>query len=581
AAYNIVVSNAAGSSVHATQITVSASAPPSGPTPPPAPGGGFVGVAPADRADALVWSDEFEGDSLKAGNWDIEMGDHGWGNNELQNYTGKSANLRVRDGMLEIVATATGAAGSRRYESARIRTAGKQSFIYPEGGTVRIEARMTLPGGQGLWPAFWMLPEDYVYGGWPRSGEIDIMEAVNLGAGNRRVTSWATHYGLAWPRNAFSTAELDNVASPQTDFHIFAVEWELGEIRWYINDRHVHTQTSKHWFIFPEDASPFEIIRGGKPFDQRFHLLLNVAVGGNFPGPVSPQTQFPQSMLVDWVRVYNCATGQASSRCFKDPAVTTHDFSGSGGFTTGNGGTLTATVYADGLQSFTDTDQGGSTATFAATAVGTGAAVNVDATDGTDQVAELTFTAADSSVAFAIVEDATVLDVDGAQVYGQLVFDLKVAETAPGAGLSVRIVDVNGQYLARAYTARQLDAIKNMAGGTQTQVLTLNRLQNSGSFSYRNVVEVLAVHATGTYASSQQTVVQVDDIRLQNHCRNPGNDGCVMDLSSRTTGPVSQSSAVELDVTSDTEAYPNQLVLYNNGIDANSPLDSFFTFPVG
>nr|MCA8838408.1 family 16 glycosylhydrolase [Pseudomonadota bacterium] len=290
--YTITATNSAGNIVFNTKITV-------------------------NGTDTLVWSDEFTGDSLNTDNWDIQLGNGcpslcGWGNEEQQFYTNKPENLRVSDGMLEIVATDSGS-GTQRYESARIRTFGKQAFVYPTGGTLRVEARMTLPGTQGLWPAFWMLPEDQVYGGWPMSGEIDIMEGTNLGVGGKTTTSWASHFGVLNAGYKFITSDFANPESPRTVFHTFAIEWSQGEIRWYINDRQVSKQVGDQWHIGPTGS----MTRGGKPFDQKFHILLNAAIGGRLPGATNTNTVFPQTMRVDWVRVYNCGENREQSRCFK------------------------------------------------------------------------------------------------------------------------------------------------------------------------------------------------------------------------------------------------------------------------
>jgi beta-glucanase (GH16 family) len=236
----------------------------------------------------LVWADEFDSGTLDASKWEYQLGNGcpslcGWGNAELQYYTSNEANIAVEDGMLRITALyAPGA--SQEYTSARIRTKGKASFT---GG--RMEARMKMPFGQGLWPAFWMLPEDETYGRWPLSGEIDIMEMI----GAQPATTHGTiHYGAKWPNNRYSGESLTLNQNLSEDFHVYAVEWKQDTIRWYIDDVLYNTRT-------PQDLD-------GYPwrFDRAFHLILNVAVGGYFPGYPDASTTFPQTMLVDWVRVY-------------------------------------------------------------------------------------------------------------------------------------------------------------------------------------------------------------------------------------------------------------------------------------
>ncbi len=239
----------------------------------------------------LVWSDEFDGTEVDLSRWSFQLGDGtefglpaGWGNNELQYYLAENAT--VADGFLTITAREE-SAGGRDYTSARMRTLGKGDWTYG-----RMEMRAKMPTGRGLWQAFWMLPSDSIYGTWAASGEIDIVE--HIGGQPDRILG-TLHYGGPWPRNTYSTS---NYFLPSgtfhDDFHVFAIEWELGQIRWYVDDVHYATRTS--WYS-----------TGGRypaPFDADFHLLLNLAVGGNLPGPPDPSTEFPQELVVDYVRVY-------------------------------------------------------------------------------------------------------------------------------------------------------------------------------------------------------------------------------------------------------------------------------------
>ncbi|MGK7312819.1 MAG: glycoside hydrolase family 16 protein [Candidatus Longimicrobiales bacterium M2_2A_002] len=238
----------------------------------------------------LVWSDEFDGNALDATKWSVQTGDGcdidlcGWGNNELQWY--QADNVTVADGLLTITARRETVNG-RNFTSARIRTLDKGDWTYG-----RFEIRARLLQGQGLWPAIWMLPSDNVYGGWAASGEIDIMELV----GHQPARVHGTlHYGGEAPANEHSGDwyQLDS-GTFADDFHVFALEWEEGEIRWYVDGERYQTQTD--WY---STGGPYPA-----PFDQRFHLVMNVAVGGNWPGSPDLTTPFPQSMEVDWVRVY-------------------------------------------------------------------------------------------------------------------------------------------------------------------------------------------------------------------------------------------------------------------------------------
>jgi beta-glucanase (GH16 family) len=238
----------------------------------------------------LVWSDEFDSAAVNTNKWEFQIGDGsaygipGWGNNELQYY--RSENAAIENGKLVITAKRE-SFGGKSYTSTRMRTYLKGDWTYG-----RFEIRAKLPFGKGIWPAIWMLPTDNVYGGWAASGEIDIMELV--GHEPNKIYG-SLHYGGAWPNNTFVNASHTLPAGNfSDDFHTFRLEWKPGEIRWYMDDVLYHTRTQ--WW---SSNGPFPA-----PFDKRFHLLLNVAVGGNWPGSPDATTTFPQRMEVDYVRVY-------------------------------------------------------------------------------------------------------------------------------------------------------------------------------------------------------------------------------------------------------------------------------------
>lgn len=252
---------------------------------------------PAEAKDSLnidgynlVWNDEFNGESIDSKKWGHEINADGGGNNELQYYTDRTENSYVKDGKLFIVAIKedfSGPEGNRQYTSARLRTANKGDWKYG-----RFEIKAKLPYGQGLWPAIWMLPTDWVYGGWAASGEIDIMEL--LGHEPDRVYG-TLHYGGSWPNNTHTGDSYKlSQGSFAGDFHVFRLDWEENEIRWYVDG--VLYETQKNWYTSGQEYPA--------PFDQRFHMLLNVAVGGNWPGSPNLSTPFPQIMEVDYVRVY-------------------------------------------------------------------------------------------------------------------------------------------------------------------------------------------------------------------------------------------------------------------------------------
>lgn len=243
----------------------------------------------------LVWQDEFSASQVDLTKWEYEVNADGGGNNELQYYTARPENSFIENGHLVIRAlkeSYTSNGQTREYTSARMRTLQKGDWLYG-----RIEVRAKLPYGQGLWPAIWMLPTDWVYGGWAASGEIDIMELL----GHEPYKVYATlHFGGQWPNNQHSSAGTYELQSGTFagDFHTFALEWEREEMRWYVDGTHYGTMNQ-----WSSDNQPYPA-----PFDKRFHLLLNVAVGGNWPGNPDLTTVFPQQMEVDYVRVYEKAT---------------------------------------------------------------------------------------------------------------------------------------------------------------------------------------------------------------------------------------------------------------------------------
>jgi len=247
-------------------------------------------VIPEPEGWTLLWNDEFNGTSLDNTKWEYEVNGKGGGNNELQYYTDRPVNLFLKDSVLVIQALRekyTGPDGTRNYTSARIRTLNKGDWKYG-----RFDIRAQLPYGQGIWPALWMLPSDRLYGGWAASGEIDIMEL--LGHEPQKVYG-TLHFGGQYPQNTHTgkSFSLKNGNFAQ-DFHLFTLEWEEGEIRWYVDGEHYQTQTQ--WYTTNGEFPA--------PFDQRFNLLFNLAVGGNWPGSPDNSTIFPQQLFVDYVRVF-------------------------------------------------------------------------------------------------------------------------------------------------------------------------------------------------------------------------------------------------------------------------------------
>jgi beta-glucanase (GH16 family) len=253
----------------------------------------FLNISLAKAADTagnwgLVWSDEFNGNSLDLLKWEFVVDARGGGNRELQYYV--TNNVRVRDGLLTIEARKehyTGPEGAREYTSSRIRTKGKGDWLHG-----RFDIRAKLPQGKGMWPAIWMLPTDNRYGPWPRSGEIDIMEL--LGHQPKRIHA-TVHYADLSGRHTSSGKDFVLPTGTFADgFHVFRLDWGPTGMRWYVDGKSYHTATK--WY---SGTNSFPA-----PFNEKFHLILNVAVGGRWPGNPDETTEFPQAMLVDYVRVY-------------------------------------------------------------------------------------------------------------------------------------------------------------------------------------------------------------------------------------------------------------------------------------
>jgi beta-glucanase (GH16 family) len=240
----------------------------------------------------LVWADEFNYKGLPdPEKWSYDVGGHGWGNKELQFYTeGRRENARVENGSLIIEARRDNWQ-HHEYTSARLVSKAKGDWTYG-----RFEVRAKLPTGRGAWSAIWMLPTGKKYGGWPNSGEIDIMEQVGF---DPQVVHASVHTGSYNHSINTQKTEKTDVSNATTDFNVYAVEWTPQEIRGYINDRQYFTFKNER---LSNPAADFK----EWPFDRPFHLLLNIAVGGTWGGRqgVDPAV-WPQRMEIDYVRVYS------------------------------------------------------------------------------------------------------------------------------------------------------------------------------------------------------------------------------------------------------------------------------------
>lgn len=230
-----------------------------------------------------VWCDEFDIDGLpNPERWGYDVGGHGWGNQELQYYTRENlTNASVEDGVLSIRAVEE-SVGQNNYTSARLVSRFRGDWLYG-----RIQVRAKMPGGRGVWPAIWMLPTNWVYGEWPASGEIDIMEYVGRAPGQVfNAIHTRSSYG------ATVNTKITNFPNVEDDFHVFAMEWKNQHIDFFLDDEKVYTyapavRTYENW-----------------PFNKPFFLILNMAIGGTFGGSIDTSLEFPREYIIDYVRVY-------------------------------------------------------------------------------------------------------------------------------------------------------------------------------------------------------------------------------------------------------------------------------------
>ena len=278
---------------------------------------------------AMVWSDEFDSDQIDASKWGFDTDCWGGGNEERQCYTDKPENAAIEDGKLVITARKEKATGpalppylrssaedpeaktTKPFTSARMTTKGKASWRYG-----RIDVRAKLPLGQGIWPAIWMLPEDNSYGSWATSGEIDILEAVNLGVacdkcpgGVENTILGTLHFGGAWPDNEFSSTKV-TLPGSLDNFHTYSIIWREGHFTWLVDGKTFAEKEADDWSTTSSNDP-------NAPFDKSFHLLLNLAVGGRLPeerglGGVAEEG-FPKRFEIDFVRVWKCKAEPASA----------------------------------------------------------------------------------------------------------------------------------------------------------------------------------------------------------------------------------------------------------------------------
>lgn len=223
----------------------------------------------------LVWADEFNESKIDTTSWNYNIGGEGWGNNEQEYYT--DSNATIEDGNL-VINGRKETIGANGYTSSRMTTQGKHEFKYG-----KIEAKIKIPIGQGIWPAFWMLGANISSIGWPDCGEIDIMEHIN---------SDSIFYGtLHWSNNGLQSKG-SNIKGAPEDYHVYSIEWTKDSITWFFDEKKYHQ--------LPINNPGF----GTEEFHQPFFILLNLAIGGDWPGQIIDDSKFPARMYIDYVRVY-------------------------------------------------------------------------------------------------------------------------------------------------------------------------------------------------------------------------------------------------------------------------------------
>lgn len=240
----------------------------------------------------LIWSDEFNDATINPTNWVFEIGNNnGWGNNELEYYTNRPVNATTKDGNLMIIARKENY-GGKSYTSARMKTQGKREFTYG-----KIEARIKAPVGQGIWPAFWTLGANINQSGvgWPKCGEIDILEHVS--------NSPTVHGTIHWDSNGHAEYGGKTI-NDVTQFHVYGIEWDAKAIKWFVDGKKFH------------EASIANNVNSTHEFHLPHFLILNLAVGGRWPGNPDATTVFPDTLFVDYVRVYGLPT---SANSMEDP----------------------------------------------------------------------------------------------------------------------------------------------------------------------------------------------------------------------------------------------------------------------
>jgi beta-glucanase (GH16 family) len=500
----------------------------------------------------LVWGDEFDGSKIDQNKWTHEVNCEGGGNFEQQCYTDSTDNSFVSDGTLKIVAKPAEEGATLPYTSARLVTKNKGDWTYG-----RFEMRAKLPSGQGTWPAFWMLSTDEVYGSWPRSGEIDILEAVNLkaddnGEPERSINGQLYYGGDANGAGIFDSSGINfdiiDGSNPADDFHTYAIEWQEGEIRWYVDDYLFMTQMQsklrlnskgdvlgllhKGWYAEYYDQTSGELKEywTSAPFDQDFHLLLNLAVGGQWAANVNElgidAAAFAdgQTFEVDYVRVYECSVnpldGSGCETIRRGYKTVASEEVPNGALVTGvaptppppPGGPITPlTIFADAENPSWPLWNDGKTDAFA-----------VVVTDDTEhgEVSEFTIGATNTVMGYntrpAYTDSSKPYNASPMLATGFLSFEMKVVN-APSDSSAVWLLKLesddgrsnNGQDGVRLSSS--IEGMTPVVGEWQTYTFSVKSLADSGLDLSQ--IDVLMIFPT--WGKGEGAVYRVDNVKFE------------------------------------------------------------------
>jgi beta-glucanase (GH16 family) len=507
-------------------------------------GNGNVGASETRTVDAqawrLIWSDDFDGTELNAANWtartDADCPDPCEG---VQSYL--TERVSVADGVLTIQARNEGGAN---FTSGLIDTRGKLERRF---GRVEIDARM--PGTLGTLPSLWLLPASETYGPWPQSGEIDVVNAPNLLPGNFTLEH-TLRYGLPVPEDTATTRALDAPTDPTLSFIQYAIEWEGGEIRWFVNDVHVATQVQDNWYAFFEDADGvFTLGEDAAPFDEAFYLLIGLPVSNSAGGASS----FPQLLEIEAVRVYECANPA-------DPAL-------GNGCSTGTGvppEDAPGVPYSESLEVYTDApavldfvDPLGQTTASAlvpdTSSSGAGVTVTstIDAVDGSNTVWNVNIDAlAGTGGVFMRADDFQAgrgfFDLSGGETAGELLFRMRVNSATGGTQLTVGLDSAAGS---------GRDVVDAVADGVwRNYSVKVVDIVQGASVNLADIANLFVLEATNGAVD-----LDLDDIEVRITCRDEG------DCQATARAPGDAPATVEYEQDFEALSQADPAALANDG----------------